>query len=414
MKKLFPFILLPFFLTNTVFAETVLVTIGKSGQVTQQQLEVAMSAAPFATQFPSMDENDQAYLRGDLLLRMARAEALYMEAVDAGINQSTAFKHEMGNFKTSLLAQQYLSNLRKQIEIPEHIEQKLLEQTKGNSDALVAAKSVYMAKNFSTLKDNSIDALIKDSKIKTYFDRLDQSPKVETVLADGNELIIKYGDLIAIQMEATIDKQRVIDKVNEWIRLTLMAKAAVAQGINIDPQLQEYAHNLAIRLLLAEKESEWIANENTLLDFFQNHPNIGYIPERRQVGQIVLGSQEDAEKFKTRIDAGESLFELAGHYSIDPYGKQRSGDMGWLTVGQGNKAIEAALKNLKDNEISEIIQTNKGWHIITIVNRKPSERKSYAAIKDRVRQKFIAEKMAIYLKEVETRYPLKWKIDNHS
>jgi len=414
MKKLLNIVLFSMFLTGVVFADKVLVTIGESGEVTQQQLESAMSAAPFATQFPSMDEKDQAYLRGDMLLRMARAEALYMEAVDTGINQSTLFKKEMRTFKTALLAQRYLINLRKEIQIPKELEQKLLKQTKGSSDALIAAKSIYIAKNFSSLKDKRIEELKKQSKVKIYFERLEQKPVASTTLAEGDEVMIKYGDLIPVENKEEIDSQRVIDKVNEWIQLTLMAKAAGAQGENIDSQLQEYSHNLIIRLLLVEKEREWIADKKTLLDFFQKHPNIGYIPERRQIGQIVLGSKEEAEDIKSRIDAGESLFELAGQYSIDPYGKQRSGDMGWLKKGQADNKIEGAINDLKDNEISDIIETSKGWHIVTIVNRKPSERKEYTAIKDRVRQKLIAEKMTTYLQQVEAKFPLKWKIANQS
>jgi len=150
-----------------------------------------------------------------------------------------------------------------------------------------------------------------------------------------------------------------------------------------------------------------------LLDYFQKHPEIAYIPERRQIGQIVLESQQQAEEMRERIIAGESLFELAGQYSVDAYGRQRSGDMGWLKEGNGSKEIELAIKDLKDNEISEIVKTNKGWHIIVIVNRKPAERKDYAAIEDRVRQRLLSEKMTVYLEEVMAKYPLKWQIDEH-
>jgi peptidyl-prolyl cis-trans isomerase C len=413
MKKALLFFLFSTFVNNIVYADKVLVTIGESGQVTEQQLESAMLAAPFATQFPGMDENDQAYLRGDLLLRMARAEALYQEAVTQGKNQSSLFLKEMGNFKTALLAQRYLNNLRQQIQIPEQIQQQLTSKFKGNSDALIAARSAYVAKNFTTLKSDNIKKLIQQAKVKTYFEKLDKIPPADTVLAEGIGLRIMYGDLIAAQNQKTIDKQRVVDKVNEWVALILTAKAAVTQGENVDSQTEEYAHNLTIRLLLAEKEQQWIPDEKVLLDYFQKHPNIAYIPERRQIGQIVLDTKQQAENMLARIKAGESLFELAGQYSTDPYGRQRSGDMGWLKEGNAVKEIERGIKNLKDNEVSKIIKTDKGWHLVVIVNRKPSERKDYAAIKDRVRQKFIAEKMTAYIQQVVAKYPLQWQIEDH-
>ncbi len=413
MKKTL-FILLVFSLLSTkIFAEKVLVTIGKSGQVTEQQLEAAMQAAPFATQFPAMDEKDQAYLRGDMLLRMARAEALYQEAVDSGKKQSDIFKKEMRNYKTSLLAQRYIKSLREQIKIPKKTEQQLVTKYKGNSDALAAARSIVIAKQFAKTKKEKINQLKKKAKVKTYFDQLGKNPTSDTILAEGNDLLIKYGDLVLGKQQQTIDKQRITEKVDEWVSLLLTAKAAELEGVNVDAQLQEYAQNLSTRLLLSEKEQQWIPDDKVLLGYFRQHPDIGYIPERRQIGQIVLSTKQEAEYIKNRIKTGESLFNLAGQHSIDPYGKQRSGDMGWLTKGKGSKEIEEGIKHLKDNEVSEVIQTNKGWHLVVIVNRKPSERKGYADIKDRVKQKFLAEKMTVYLQEVTEKHPLQWKIAEH-
>ncbi len=406
MKKILLIALFYSLMNSAIRAETVLVTIGDSGQVTDQQLEAAMRAAPFATQFPSMDEKDQAYLRGDMLLRLARAEALYLEAIARKIPESAVFQQEMSNFKTSLLAQRYLLKLGKNITIPTDIAEKLETNTQGNSDALKAARSAFIAKRFKQAKAEKLQSLRQAAHIKIHFDRLNSADQ-NTVLAEGDQLIIRYGDLVPKEAE-NIDPKLVQEKVDQWIDLILMAKAAEAGGENITASLKEYGRNLAVRILLAQKERQWIPNEKTLLDYFQKHPEIGYIPERRQIGQIVLASRQEAETIRQRILQGESLFTLAGSYSIDPYGKQRSGDMGWLTEGSASPEIEQVLKQLKDNEISPVVETAKGWHIITIVNRKPAEQKNFAEIKDRVRQKLLAEKMTDYIQQVTARYPLKW------
>ena len=406
MKKHFLISLLFSLVSIQAAAETVLVTIGKTGQVTDRQLEAAMRAAPFATQFPSMDEKDQAYLRGDMLLRLARAEALYLEAIARKIPESAVFQQEMSNFKTSLLAQRYLLNLGKTLTIPEDIAEKLEANSQNNSDALKAARSAYIAKQFKQVKADKLKALRQAANIQTHFDRLPGADQ-NTLLAEGKNLSIRYGDLVP-ENASNVDAKQIQEKVEQWIDLILMARSAEASGVNIAPSLKEYGRNLAVRILLAQKEKQWIPDEKTLLDYFQRHPKIGYIPERRQIGQIVLASQQEAETMRQKIVGGESLFTLAGLYSIDPYGRQRSGDMGWLTEGSASPEIEKALKSLKDNEISPVIKTAKGWHIITIVNRKPAEQKSFDDIKDRVRQKLLAEKMTDYIQQVTARYPLKW------
>ncbi len=348
----------------------------------------------------------QAYLRGDILLRLARAEALYLEAVANKIPESAIFQQEMSNFKTSLLAQRFLLDLGRNISIPDDIAEKLEANTQGNSDALKAARSAFIAKQFKQTKADKLKDLRQAALIKTYFDHLDAADQ-KTVLAQGDHLIIRYGDLVP-EGATDIDAKQVEEKVDQWIDLIIMARAAQENSENIDASLKEYGRNLAVRILLAQKEREWIPDENTLLDYFQQHPKIGYIPERRQIGQIVLASQQEAEAIRQRILDGESLFTLAGQYSIDPYGKQRSGDMGWLTEGSGSPEIEKVLPKLKDNEISPVIKTAKGWHIITIVSRKPAEQKNFNDIKDRVRQKLLAEKITAYIQQVTERYPLKW------
>lgn len=406
-KRLFYLLLSAFWLPAQ--ANQVLVTIGDSGKVTEQQLEAAMRAAPFATQFPAMDEQDQAYLRGDMLLRLARAEALYQEAISSGIPQTTTFQQEIDNFATTTLAQRYLYGLREQITIPDAIEQPLKQQFAGNSDALTAARSAYIASRFAETKRDAVERLRRQANIKTYFERLNEQPSKDTVLAAGQNVIIRYGDL-SPNGESNTNTDAIKDKVNDWIELILMARAAEQQGEKINAQLAEYGHDLAIRLLLAQQEKIWIPDDQALIDYFQRHPEIGYIPERRQIGQIVLATQEQAEQMRSRIIAGESLFELAGQFSIAPYGRQRKGDMGWLSVGSAAPEIEQAISGLPNDRVSKPIQTEKGWHLVVIVDRKPAEHRNFAAVKDRVKQKLVAEKMSEYLQAVTEKYPLRWRI----
>lgn len=401
------------FFSTSLFADQVLVTIGETGKVTERQLESAMQAVPFATQFPAMDEKDQAYLRGDVLLRLARAEVLYQEAVAEGIKRTRRYQQEMNSFKTALLAQHYLADLRSQIKIPEKLEQQFKAQLAGNSDAYKAAHSAYVAKAFTELKKNAIAKLRKAAGVETFFELLQGRMEKDTPLAQGEGISMTYGDLLSDDPDGELEQGRIIAKVNERIDLTLMAQAAPVNDPDIEAQLADYARILAIRLLLAEKQQQWIPDEQTLVDYFQKHPKMAYVPERRQIGQIVLASRAEAEVMRSRILAGESLFTLAGQYSIDPYGRQHAGDMGWLRAGSAASEIEQGIKKLADNQVSGIIKTDKGWHLIVIVNRKPSERKTYAAIKDRVKQQLLAEKMAVYLQEVSKKHPLQWTIAEH-
>ncbi len=399
---------------NNCIANETLVKVGNS-VITSRQLEVAMASAPYATQFPAMDEKDQAHLRGDMLLRLVHAEALYLHAKQQGLDNDPVFTKEMAIFKTTLLAQRYLNTIRDQFTIPDSVEKTLQKQYKGNSDALTASRSAYVARQFPDFKTAHIKQLKQRYHVITHTDKL-SDPKAltaDTVLLTGDGFSVTTGDLLPLDNSGVIVTEQIKSKLEEWGQLLILARAAKDQSIDTQDQLRDYQHQLLINMLLEKKQKEWIPDKNTLQQYFQKHPEIAYIPERRQIGQIVVASEQLAKQLRQRIQSGESLFELASQYSIDTYGREHSGDMGWLPENSSLPEIETELKRLPDGEISPIIKSAKGYHLVMIVNRKPAESKDFAAIEDRVRQAILSEKMPAYLKTVMHNYPLQWTIPDH-
>ena len=122
----------------------------------------------------------------------------------------------------------------------------------------------------------------------------------------------------------------------------------------MEQQVEDYKNELLPRALIEKKEREWIPDETVLRDYYQEHPEIGYIPERRHIGQLVLANREEAEAMRKRILDGESLFVLASESSIDPVGRAQAGDMGWLNEGSGFPGRGSGPEGLKDGEVSAI------------------------------------------------------------
>ena len=335
----------------------VIVTVGGRA-ITEDLLEKTLQSSPFATQFPTLDSDEQASLRGDLLQRLIHFEALALEAERLRLDQTTEFKAELKSFEEGLLAQRYLQQLREQVTIPEEQKQ-LWRKTLGTDlDALAAARAVYISRHYKALKKDQLAQLKR-----------------------------RFGDL---------------DEAGLW------AKAAREAGINVEDQVKGYRRELLVSSLLKRKEKEWIPGESVLRDYYQRHPEIGKIPERRRIGQLVVADRQLADQLRQRILAGESLFKLAREFSIDPYGRKNAGDMGWMKEGSAMPTIEKALASLPDNTVSDVIQTPRGYHLLIITDRKPGQQKAFPAIQDRVRRALLAEKMPVYLQQVLSRYPVQW------
>jgi peptidyl-prolyl cis-trans isomerase SurA len=75
-------------------------------------------------------------------------------------------------------------------------------------------------------------------------------------------------------------------------------------------------------------------------------------------------------ELKKKIDAGADFGELASQYSEDPASAKRNGDLGMISRGDFVPEFEAAAFSLNDGEISDIVQTTFGFHIIKMIERR--------------------------------------------
>lgn len=89
-----------------------------------------------------------------------------------------------------------------------------------------------------------------------------------------------------------------------------------------------------------------------------------------KASHILLDTKEEAEKMLARVKAGENFAELAKQYSKDPSAKENSGDLDYFRHGDMVEPFEKAAFALKPGEISEIVQTDFGFHIIKVEDSK--------------------------------------------
>ena len=96
------------------------------------------------------------------------------------------------------------------------------------------------------------------------------------------------------------------------------------------------------------------------------------------------------ENIKERLDNGEKFEVLARQYSEDSTASN-GGDLGWVNPGDTVPQFEKAMNELKDNQISQPIRTQFGWHIIQVIERR-SQDMSKEAARLKARQEIRAKK----------------------
>jgi len=135
-------------------------------------------------------------------------------------------------------------------------------------------------------------------------------------------------------------------------------------------------------------DSELRAAYNASLDKYRTG-------ERVHVRHILIKttdkSKEDAAKAEAKandllkqIRGGADFAKLAKENSEDPGSAQKGGDLDWVTRGQTVPNFETAAFSLKPKEISNVIKTEYGYHILQVLEKEPAKLKSFDEVKDQI------------------------------
>ena len=131
---------------------------------------------------------------------------------------------------------------------------------------------------------------------------------------------------------------------------------------------------------------------------------------RLHLWHIVVADESTAETLRAQVQAGGDFAELAATYNIDST-KERKGDLGWIRRGVMVKQFEDAAFKLKVGEISPVVQTTFGFHIIKLEERHSPTQLPFEQVESQIRKKIREIRLEQLKDELEQRYPV--EIDEH-
>ncbi|MDI6703209.1 MAG: peptidylprolyl isomerase [bacterium] len=111
--------------------------------------------------------------------------------------------------------------------------------------------------------------------------------------------------------------------------------------------------------------------------YYNDHKDMFKEPEKVRVRHILISSKENPEEEARKkalrllkmVKKGEDFVKLAEEYSDCP-SKKRGGDLGFFTHGQMAKEFEDVAFSLKKGEVSDLVKTRFGYHIIKFIERR--------------------------------------------
>ena len=169
-----------------------------------------------------------------------------------------------------------------------------------------------------------------------------------------------------------------------WMRLSLFADepdrlAAALGSYNLtETDLVGYlADNFLLTNLYEEITAEVEASEDEVSTYFNQHPGEFVEPEMVKVSHILLDDEETAQALLAKLGDGADFSSLAAEYSLDTDSAPLGGSLPWFARGQMEAGFEGAAFQLDPGEISPIIVTGHGYHIIKVEERDAGRELTY-------------------------------------
>ena len=221
--------------------------------------------------------------------------------------------------------------------------------------------------------------------------------------------------------DRTTTRKMVEDNIDEARKSAPSPEAFNAQikasGMTLE-QVRERAceEQLARRVLERETTNGITVSDDAAKKFYDDNPAKFEIAEQVRVSHILISTLEPADPLnpraqprplppekkkekeklardlKARADKGEDFGKLVKQYSEDPGSKDKGGE---YTFPRNRMVpeFEAAAFSLKTNQISDIVETQYGYHIIKGMEKFPAKHEQFADVKTKIKD-YLVEKEA--------------------
>jgi peptidyl-prolyl cis-trans isomerase D len=131
-------------------------------------------------------------------------------------------------------------------------------------------------------------------------------------------------------------------------------------------------------------------------EYYRNNVKDFQVPEQRHARHILLSTREEdsaerhqeqaekAEEIRKIVSTGKDFGEVAKEYSEGP-SKEAGGDLGFFSAGQMVPAFDQAVFTMQPGEISEVVKTQFGYHIIKLEEIQAARTSPLAEVTDQVK-----------------------------
>jgi len=230
-----------------------------------------------------------------------------------------------------------------------------------------------------------------------------ETKKEGQVLADVNGSTITTGDYsrevknlpeyLKSMAETPQGRKEMLDTM---VIRELILQQAAKDGLDKSPEIAEKLADLKKRLIVEsylkkKVETDAKVSDDDLKKFYEQNKDKFKTGEQVRASHILVKTEKEAKDILAQIKAGGKFEELAKKNSVDSSAAQ-GGDLGWFGKGSMVPAFEQAALALKEGQVSDVVKSDFGYHIIKLTGKRPAGIRPFEEVKDQIKAAIMPSK----------------------
>jgi len=199
----------------------------------------------------------------------------------------------------------------------------------------------------------------------------------------------------ALKTLTAAGRQQIVD---EMVRRELLAQAASREGYAARPDVSAAIARATADILAEAYGRDELAkadvSDDALHAYYDAHAADFQTGGRLRARHIVTADRTSADAVRAELARGADFAQLAHERSLDPYTRDKGGELGWIPRGLMVKSFEDALFALGAGAISAPVESSKGFHVIQVEEVEPQSTRGFEAARatlvDAVRREYLA------------------------
>ncbi|MFS0639052.1 peptidylprolyl isomerase [Mesobacillus foraminis] len=242
----------------------------------------------------------------------------------------------------------------------------------SNKEVVASVNGVSISKEelYSTLVKqygaSSLSALIENKIIEQEADKKDIAITDKEITEELQTYIDSYGGEEAFQ------------------------SALEQSGLTENDVKSDVENYLKIEKLL---KPEVKVTEEEMKTYFDENKESFNEQEQVEASHILVDDKKTAEEVAQKLADGQDFAELAKEYSTDASNAESGGELGYFSKGEMAAEFEEAAFSMAKGEISDLVKTEYGYHIIKVTDKKAAKEAVYEDHKEDIKEILFDDKL---------------------